>query len=30
MDMWYDEIEKYDFSRPGFKSGIGELLNNAA
>uniref|UniRef100_H2YZD9 SCP domain-containing protein n=1 Tax=Ciona savignyi TaxID=51511 RepID=H2YZD9_CIOSA len=23
--MWYDEIHKYDFKRPGFKSGIGHF-----
>ena len=21
---WYDEINDYDFSKPGFKSGVGE------
>lgn len=23
-DMWYNEIEKYDFKNPGYKSGIGK------
>jgi len=24
-DMWYDEIKKYNFNKPGFSSGTGIL-----
>lgn len=24
-DRWYDEVKQYNFNRPGFSSGTGEL-----
>ena len=25
VDMWYEEVEDYDFNNPGWKSGIGHF-----
>lgn len=29
-DRWYEEVKQYNFNRPGFSSGTGEILSRSS